>query len=49
MRKRPMKTEATPVGMEYLHAKKELVDRLLDKYLPPVNKRPRLLHEAIRY
>jgi geranylgeranyl diphosphate synthase, type II len=44
-----MKTESTISGLDYLLAKKELVDRLLDKFLPSADQEPKVLHEAVRY
>jgi geranylgeranyl diphosphate synthase type II len=36
-------------GKACLKQGRELTDRLLDRYLPPVSEEPKLLHEAMRY
>ncbi len=40
---------AAIAGRAYLQRNRELVDRLLDQYAPPVSREPRSLHEAMRY
>jgi len=40
---------AAIAGRAYLQRNRELVDRLLDEYCPPVTEEPRSLHEAMRY
>jgi len=49
MRVRKMMTEPTVSSLDYLRRKQELIDRLLDQYLPPGDQYPQRLHEAIRY
>jgi len=34
---------------KYLETKRKIVDRELDKYLPPIRKKPATLHRAMRY
>ncbi len=36
-------------GLDYLNQKRLEIDRLLDEYLPPADKFPQVLHEAMRY
>ncbi len=41
-------TEAIDI-QEYLSEKRELIDRLLDEFIPPAIQTPRSLHQAMRY
>lgn len=34
---------------EYLASRRQLVDRILDRFLPPADTEPRVIHEAMRY
>ncbi len=44
-----MMTDQALPGLDYLEQKQKLIDRLLDKYLPPEEQYPQMLHKAIRY
>ncbi len=44
-----MTSETGVLDISYLKARRKEIDILLDKYLPPVEKYPHRLHEAMRY
>jgi len=44
-----MKTDQALTGLDYLKQKRQLVEKLLEKYLPSENTFPQTLHKAIRY
>lgn len=44
-----MASKSETLDLTYLKNKRDEVDRLLDKYLPPIEKYPNRLHEAMRY
>ncbi|SYZ73792.1 geranyltranstransferase [Candidatus Zixiibacteriota bacterium] len=46
----PMKVSEKEIsGLQYIEQKRHLVDTLLDKYLPPEDAYPQMLHRAMRY
>jgi len=44
-----MALNMTPTGIDYLHLKRDEIDRLLDKYMPSEKDYPQRLHQAMRY
>jgi geranylgeranyl diphosphate synthase type II len=44
-----MMPDVSQKGLEYIEQKRILIDSLLDKYLPPADRYPYSLHQAMRY